>query len=188
MRLYDYEQPRRRSIAERNDYTANRLIGTSVRVIWKIFKFYIFLILMLGVGLLILAAFSQTSHASDQGQWDTSSQELRQWYKSQMQPDNLAVSCCGPSDSYWTDESYYDNKTKKFYAIITDDRDDKLLERKHIPNGSRIYIPDKKIIDSTKQGGNPTGHGIVFLAKSADYSLEQGEDPLVYCYIPGFGI
>lgn len=111
------------------------------------------------------------SVARDLGQWDTTSQQQRQWYQGLMQPDNPSVSCCGESDAYWADEVHYrDGKT---YAVITDDRDDAPRMRPHIDIGTEFEVPNFKL---KYDQGNPTGHGVIFLSRGG----------WVYCYVlPG---
>lgn len=101
---------------------------------------------------------------------DTHHPEHDEWYRSLMQPDNPAVSCCGLADAYWADEVHVvDGKT---YAVIQDDRDNAMLGRPPIPNGTRVLIPNNKL---KYDRGNPTGHGVVFM---------RGADT-VFCYVFG---
>ncbi len=127
------------------------------------------------VAALVVVLFSVKVSARDLGQWNMSPPEVRSWYQGLMQPDNPAVSCCGESDAYWADS--FDVVDGKYVAIITDDRPDEPLRRKHIDIGTRIPIPNHKLVDATKQQ-NPTGHGIVFLSRG-DY---------VYCYVAPGGV
>jgi hypothetical protein len=112
--------------------------------------------------------------------WSTDPQ-VKNWFEGLMQPDNPAPSCCGEADSYWSD-TFTQTEDGLFLATVTDPRDDKLppneygtvRTRRHIPFGTRIVIPDGKV---KWDKGNPTGHGILFLAQA-------GDDPQVYCYLP----
>lgn len=111
--------------------------------------------------------------ARDNGQWENSAPEIREWFKSLMQPDNPYVPCCGEADAYYADTIHVrDGKT---YATITDDRDDAPLGRPPVPVGTVILIPDAKL---KWDKGNPTGHGIVFIGN-------QGQ---VYCYVTPGGV
>lgn len=111
--------------------------------------------------------------ARDNGQWEGSDPAIRAWYQSLMQPDNPNMSCCGESDAYWADK--VEVQGDKVYAIITDDRPDEPLGRKHVPVGTKILVPSHKI---TWRRGNPTGHIVIFLR----YDLE------VYCYVQNGGV
>lgn len=93
-----------------------------------------------------------------------------EWYRSLMQPDNPAASCCGLADAYWADEVYV--KDGKTYAVINDDRDNALLGRPPVANGTAVLIPNHKL---KYDRGNPTGHGVVFM---------RGPDT-VFCYVFG---
>lgn len=115
----------------------------------------------------------------DLGQWEGSPPEVRAWFSRQMQPDSPFESnwsCCGPGDAYWADE--IEIRDGRFFAIVTDDRDDAPLGRPHIDIGTRIEIPPHKFNDP-RGDPNPTGHGIVFVSISGT----------VYCYFnpPGDG-
>lgn len=126
------------------------------------------------VGLIAFLWSVDFARARDLGQWDTTSQQIRQWYQSLMQPDNPAVSCCGEADSYWAD-SYEVSKDGEYVAIITDERPDEPLQRQHVPVGTKIVIPNNKL---KYDQSNPTGHGIVFLSRGG----------WVYCYIAPGGV
>jgi hypothetical protein len=121
------------------------------------------------------------AHARDLGQWENSPSEVRKWFQSLHQPDS-GISCCGEGDGYYADEYHLENG--KLIATITDDRDDTPLQRFHVPVGTRYLVPDNKIVDATKQGGNPTGHTIVFLGypTSGDPGTRS-----VLCWIGGGG-
>jgi hypothetical protein len=92
-----------------------------------------------------------------------------------MQPDN-PVSCCGPADAYYADK--FELKDGKFFAIVTDERDDLSRGRPHRPIGTRVEIPSHKFNDP-RPDPNPTGHGIVFVSSRG----------AVFCYynVPGDG-
>ncbi len=84
--------------------------------------------------------------------------EHHHWYGSLMQPDNPSASCCGLADAYWCDD--YFARDGKAYCRITDGRDDKPLERPHIPIGTEFEIPPYKL---KFDRGNPTGHSVIFV-------------------------
>jgi hypothetical protein len=121
--------------------------------------------------------------ARDLGQWENSPPEVRAWYQSLVQPDSL-VSCCGEGDAYWADE-YHLDKDGKLIATITDDRDDEPLKRLHVPIGTQYVVPQNKVVDATKQKGNPTGHTVVFLGTTygADYHTRS-----ILCWVGGGGM
>lgn len=109
----------------------------------------------------------------DDGQWEKTDPITKQWYRDLMQPDNPMVSCCGEADAYYADKVV--TRGGKNYAVITDDRDDILLGRPHIPMGTEILIPNHKYKWSD---GNPTGHRVIFVNTTLD----------VYCFVDGAGI
>jgi hypothetical protein len=115
--------------------------------------------------------FIAVANAHDDNHGGVSDPAIQQWYRSLMQPDNPASSCCGTADAYWADEVHVrDGKT---YATITDDRPDAPLGRPHVDNGTEVEIPNHKL---KWDKANPTGHGVVFLSR-------QG---FVFCYVqPG---
>lgn len=118
----------------------------------------------------------------DLGQWEESSPEQRAWFRSLVQPDNL-LSCCGDADGYYADE-YHIDEHGNLIAVITDDRDDEPLQRVHVPIGTRYVVPANKVVDATKQRGNPTGHTIVFLG--AIYGGDITTRPIL-CWVGGGG-
>lgn len=115
--------------------------------------------------------------AADYGQWDRSNPIVK-WYQELMQPDNPAVGCCGESDAYWAD-SFEVSPNGEYVAIITDERPDEPLKRRHVEAGTRIVVPNHKIKfgpNDPQPPSNPTGHGVIFLSASG----------FVYCYVtPG---
>jgi hypothetical protein len=152
---------------------------------WTVFCLTL-LVAMMFMVVLVVDVF-----ARDLGQWENTDPEIRQYYKHLMMPDNPAVSCCGESDAYFADsyEIVKDPTTgySHFFAIITDERDDVPLQRKHIDIGTRIEVPNNKLkfgpddpqrVEANK---NPTGHGIIFVSPgSMTYS--------VYCYVSPGGV
>lgn len=119
---------------------------------------------------------------------DNEHPELDAWYMSLKQPDTLgnlggAISCCGVGDAYWADE-YHVDKDGNVIATITDDREDEPLRRMHVPIGTKYLVPAGKIIDATKQHGNPTGHTVIFLG--VVYSGNVTGRP-VLCWVGGGG-
>jgi len=121
------------------------------------------------IALILLLGIS-TAQARDNGQWENSDPVVKKWYQELMRPDVPTLSCCGESDAYWADEIHVrDGKT---YATITDTRDDKPLNRPHIPVGTEIEVPNEKL---KWDRGNPTGHNVLFLSSSrAPFCLVQG--------------
>ena len=121
--------------------------------------------------LLIILLLIAPAHAHDSGQWaDTA---ISSWFRSLMQPDNPTVSCCGEADAYWADTVLTEDG--KIVAVITDDRPDEPLNRRHVPVGTRIVVPPHKI---KWDRGNPTGHVIIFLSVANE----------VYCFVQNGGV
>lgn len=116
---------------------------------------------------------SSAAAARDLGQWENQSENTRGWFQKLMQPDNPVVSCCGEADAYWADS--YEVDADRYVAIITDERPDEPLGRRHLEPGERIVVPNSKI---KWDQGNPTGHGIIFI----------GIGGQIYCYVPPGGV
>lgn len=129
------------------------------------------------VAIVLLAAvvvfFARPAYPRDNGQWEATPHDIREWYQNLKQPDNPRVSCCGEADAYWADS--YVVEGGKTYAIITDTRDNELLGRIPRPNGSRYHVPDQKM---KHDAGNPTGHGVLFIGGTGD----------VLCYVTPGGV
>ena len=131
---------------------------------------------------IVLALLSTAAYARDNGQWEGNTPEIRQWFQELKQPDYPTSSCCGVADAYWAD-SYEVSEHGEYVAIITDERDDAKLTRPHIPVGTKIVVPNAKI---KWDKGNPTGHGIIFVANVGD--PEGTTDGwMVFCYLPPMG-
>jgi len=123
--------------------------------------------------LLAVSALQNVALARDNGQWEATAQDVREWYRNLRQPDHPRVSCCGEADAYWADSfKVEDGKT---VAIITDTRDDAPLRRPHIAPGTRVVVPDYKL---KYDAGNPTGHGVIFVSPTG----------YVYCYVTPGGV
>jgi hypothetical protein len=153
-------------------------------------RFWIRLVVDILIGLAILLVIGlvfgvwfgiRTAHGRDLGQWGNADPAISRWFKSLQQPD-VEASCCGEADAYWAD-GFDSNKDGNYIAIITDERDDTALVRRHIPVGTRITIPKEKV---KWDQGNPTGHGVVFVA-STDYDANTPQGFWVYCYVPPGG-
>lgn len=111
---------------------------------------------ILSIVLLLCATFAQ---ARDTGQWENSTPEVREWFRTLMRPDVPEMSCCGEADAYYCDTIHVrDGNT---YCTITDEREDAPLHRPHIDVGTEIEIPPEKL---KWDRGNPTGHAIIFLS------------------------
>lgn len=110
--------------------------------------------------------------ARDLGQWSKVDPKISAWFKRQMQPDFPQRSCCGDSDAYEAD--LFEVKDGKFYAVITDTRDDRPLLRVHINAGTRVEIPPEKL-SQPNDDPNISGHGLVWIVVT-----EWGSG--VYCY------
>lgn len=122
----------------------------------------------------ILALSVHFARARDLGQWDATDPAIRQWYETLMQPDAPRTSCCGEADAYWAD-SYEVSPEGEYIAIITDERPDEPLKRRHVDIGTKFIVPNAKL---KYDQSNPTGHGIIFLSRG-DY---------VYCYVAPGGV
>jgi len=117
----------------------------------------------LSIVLLCLVCTANSARAGDP-RWEQMPQEVRAWFARQKQPDNRMVGCCGLADAYYADEFVV--KDGRFYAIITDDREDSLLGRPHRPSGTQVEVPPHKFNDPSPQGTKdpvPVPHGIVFI-------------------------
>lgn len=123
--------------------------------------------------MLILAMLEPTAAARDLGQWNTVDPYIGEWFKVLKQPDNKWMSCCGEADAYWADKTAT-GSSGELYAIITDDRPDAPLGRRHVPVGTKILVPNHKI---KWDQGNPTGHIVIFLS-----SVNE-----VLCYVQNGG-
>jgi hypothetical protein len=115
---------------------------------------------------LLLLFFSGTASARDNGQWNNSPINIREWFQSLMQPDNPYMSCCGEADAFEADTFEVDGD--HYVAVITDGKG-------VLPSGTRITVPNQKM---KWDRGNPTGHGIIFIGN-------QGQ---VYCYVAPGGV
>lgn len=142
-----------------------------------------------GIGVLLAALAWSYAYPRDNGQWQNTDPEIRQWYQSLMQPDVPTASCCGEADAYWCDD--YTARGGKAYCTISDDRDDIPRKRPHIDIGTVIEIPPNKLKwgendpqramagnGPGKISFNPTGHSIIFLS-SGNY---------VFCFVQPGGV
>jgi hypothetical protein len=135
------------------------------------------------LGLLISV---QLASARNVGQWANVDPAQAEFYEKLKQPDQPSISCCGSGDAYFADKVDID-EVGNLVAIITDTRPDGPLMRVHVPVGTRIVIPKRKLRKHPIP--NPTGHTVVFLASSAMYDDTGTEPPgspiySVYCYEP----
>ena len=121
----------------------------------------------------LVSALVGVAHGRDNGQWEGSDPEIRQWYKSLMQPDNPTASCCGEADAYWCDDISV--RSGKTYCRITDPRPDAPLGRPHREIGEEFEIPPEKL---KWDSGNPTGHYVIFLRV----------DGFVWCFVQAGGV
>lgn len=123
--------------------------------------------------LLIFLYSIKITVARDLGQWENGDPAIKRWYETLMQPDVPTASCCGESDAYWADS--FEVNGDQYVAIITDNRPDEPLKRRHIDIGTKILVPNNKL---KYDQSNPTGHGIIFLSRG-DY---------VFCYVAPGGV
>ncbi len=145
------------------------------------------LILAFLLGMTLAWAFAHSAYSRDSGQWEESDPTTRLWFQQLKQPDN-GYSCCGESDGYYADE--YHMEGDKLVAVITDDRDDTKLQRPHVNVGTKYVVPPNKLVDATKQHGNPTGHSIIFLGTINWFGSSENtaiENSSVLCFVLGSG-
>lgn len=103
----------------------------------------------------------------------------RSWIAAVKQPvvkgleNQSRASCCSEADAYEADQFELKRCATEscYYAIITRDYP-------NVAAGTRIFIPPAKFNEAYAEGGNPTGHGVVFLSTTAD---ETGQLS-VLCY------
>jgi hypothetical protein len=103
--------------------------------------------------------------ARDLGQWEDSDPAVKAWFQALVQPDTIVpgspgTSCCGEADAYYVDVSV---QRDRIIATISDDRDDKKLQRFHEKNGTQYVVPPAKIVGAEQRAGNPTGRAVIFL-------------------------
>lgn len=89
----------------------------------------------------------------------------QQWISNVRQPDTR-ISCCGDGDAYIADN--FETRDGKFYAIITGDYPTNPGVSEPIRKGTKILIPPNKLNRAAEDGGNPSGHGVVFLSAGGD--------------------
>jgi hypothetical protein len=104
--------------------------------------------------------------ARDNGQWESSPPEVREWFQSLKQPDHPRLSCCGEADAFEADQ--FTVEDDHYVAVITDGKG-------VMAPGTRIPVPNSKM---KWDKGNPTGHGIIFI----------GAKGQVYCYVVPGGV
>jgi hypothetical protein len=122
---------------------------------------------------LALTLLLSCCHASPVLAHDMAHPDQDEWYRSLKMPDNPRVPCCGTADAYWADVVHVRNG--KTFATITDDRDDEILGRHHVPLGTEIEVPNEKL---KFDAGNPTGHAVIFLNVNNE----------ALCFVQGAGI
>lgn len=127
----------------------------------------------------LIILFNGPAEAKDNGQWDATPQDIREWYEHLMQPDWPSIPCCGESDAYYADKII--TRGTRNFAVITDTREDGPLFRPHIPVGTEIEIPSHKY---KFDKGNPTGHNIIFLFDANN--VEDGRT--VLCFVQTGGV
>lgn len=101
-------------------------------------------------------------------------QKCQSWISKVLRPDNPPEyptrTCCGESDAYIADAFVLEGD--KFYAIIT--RNYEAVEdyegggSRGYNKGDRVLIPPEKVNRAFENGGNPSGHGIVFINSSGE--------------------
>jgi len=153
-------------------------------------KFFLVLILII-FGLFVFSVFFEfrKAYAADYREPD-----VINYYDTLKQPDDDTTGCCGPGDVYQADKTDNCNPSIRneridcaLVAIITDTRPDevhlqngRIIRRAHIPVGTRIPIPHKKIRKHPIP--NPTEHNIIFV------KFYEDGGSIVYCWEPAVGI
>lgn len=138
-------------------------------------------VIVAAIGALVIA--SQV-YARPSPQWVNVPQNISQWFRSLMQPDNPLMSCCGESDSFEADN--FETEGDHYVAVITDGRG-------MIKEGARIPVPNSKI---KWDSGNPTGHGIIFLSGVVPVTdsryvyvlADERGARILYCFVPPSGV
>lgn len=110
-------------------------------------------------------------------------QRCREWIGEVRVPAAVPRSqrgrCCGEADAYIAD-AFKVNDDGELVAIVTEDYPGYLTDDGEgdtavvsaVPRGTEVVIPKDKINSASEDGGNPTGHGIIFMSASKN----------VYCY------
>jgi len=94
-------------------------------------------------------------------------QLCQDWITSVQQPDTR-VSCCGDGDAFVADD-FETGPHGEYYAVITGDYPREQYDtRQPITKGSKILIPPNKINRAREDGGNPSGHGVVFIDRAGE--------------------
>jgi len=97
-------------------------------------------------------------------------QLCQDWMASVKQPDTR-ISCCGDGDAFVADD-FEVGPHGEFYAIITGDyevnKSDYHDGQKPITRGAKILIPTNKLNRAQEDGGNPSGHGVVFISPTGE--------------------
>lgn len=109
--------------------------------------------------------------ARDDGQWESQPPQIREWFRSVMQPGwenypNQGRSCCGEADAFDVDMAGGDQET-----IVV-----RILNgRGLIPDGTLVEVPRNKI---QAKYGNPLDKFILFIGAGGN----------IYCLIPKSGV
>jgi len=97
-------------------------------------------------------------------------QLCRDWIATVKQPDTR-TSCCGDGDAFMADD-FETGPNGEFYAVITGDYPHEQTSypdtRHPIVRGSKILIPPNKLNRAHEDGGNPSGHGVVFIGGTGE--------------------
>lgn len=105
-------------------------------------------------------------------------QKCQAWISRVKRPDNPPEypdrTCCGEADAYVADGiashggKHYAVITEDYPATEADDGEGGKSTVKGLPKGTEIFIPDEKLNRAFEQGGNPSGHGVVFINTSGE--------------------
>lgn len=88
--------------------------------------------------------------------------QCQDWIENVRQPDVRDISCCADADAFLADD--FEVKNGTLYAILSADYPGRPgYEDVPFRKGQRIAIPPNKINRAREDGGNPSGHGVVFM-------------------------
>lgn len=97
----------------------------------------------------------------------------RAWISGVKRPDNPPDmpnrTCCGEADAFLADAfverdgKYYAVVTEEYPDLVGDDGEGGSYTIKGVKKGTEVLIPPEKLNRAMENGGNPSGHGIVFM-------------------------
>lgn len=120
-----------------------------------------------GIAALVVILCALPALARDTGQWASQPEEIRAWFRSVMQPENPAQSCCGEADAFDV-EMAGEGPDGSMEVRILAGPDEYLI-------GAIISVPRSKL---QTRYGNPLDKFILFI----------GSGGRLYCLIPKSGV